>query len=42
MFAAVLLIIGTAANDAGGLDQIWEIAQQGQPNLIGITFTFLN
>ncbi|XP_018354036.1 PREDICTED: putative sodium-dependent multivitamin transporter [Trachymyrmex septentrionalis] len=30
MFATVLLIIGTAANDAGGLDEIWEIARQGQ------------
>lgn len=30
MFAAVFLIIGTAANDVGGLGQIWEIAKQGQ------------
>ncbi|XP_018301707.1 putative sodium-dependent multivitamin transporter isoform X1 [Mycetomoellerius zeteki] len=30
MFAAVFLIIGTAANDVGGLGQIWEIARQGQ------------
>lgn len=30
MFASVFLIIGTAANDVGGLGQIWEIARQGQ------------
>ncbi|KYN11813.1 Putative sodium-dependent multivitamin transporter [Trachymyrmex cornetzi] len=30
MFAAVFLIIGTAANGVGGLGQIWEIAKQGQ------------
>ncbi|XP_025073506.1 putative sodium-dependent multivitamin transporter [Pogonomyrmex barbatus] len=30
MFVAVFLIIGTAARDAGGLGQIWEIAKQGQ------------
>ncbi|XP_011699582.1 PREDICTED: putative sodium-dependent multivitamin transporter isoform X2 [Wasmannia auropunctata] len=30
MFAALFLIIGTAANDVGGLGQIWEIARQGQ------------
>ncbi|XP_011699583.1 PREDICTED: putative sodium-dependent multivitamin transporter [Wasmannia auropunctata] len=30
MFVAVFLIIGTAANDVGGLGQIWEIARQGQ------------
>lgn len=30
MFAAMFLIIGIAANDVGGLGQIWEIARQGQ------------
>ncbi|XP_011686243.1 PREDICTED: putative sodium-dependent multivitamin transporter isoform X3 [Wasmannia auropunctata] len=30
MFVAIFLIIGTAANDVGGLEQIWEIARQGQ------------
>ncbi|XP_011706552.1 PREDICTED: putative sodium-dependent multivitamin transporter, partial [Wasmannia auropunctata] len=30
MFVAIFLIIGTAANDVGGLGQIWEIARQGQ------------
>ncbi|XP_011699610.1 PREDICTED: putative sodium-dependent multivitamin transporter [Wasmannia auropunctata] len=30
MFAAVFLIIGSAANDVGGLERIWEIARQGQ------------
>ncbi|EGI69871.1 Putative sodium-dependent multivitamin transporter [Acromyrmex echinatior] len=30
IFIAVLLIIGIAANDVGGLGQIWEIARQGQ------------
>ena len=30
IFIAVLLIIGVAANDVGGLGQIWEIARQGQ------------
>ncbi|XP_011687448.1 PREDICTED: putative sodium-dependent multivitamin transporter [Wasmannia auropunctata] len=30
MFVAVFIIIGTAANDVGGLGQIWEIARQGQ------------
>ncbi|XP_029178699.1 uncharacterized protein LOC114946402 [Nylanderia fulva] len=30
MFAAVFVIIGIAANEAGGLEQIWEIAKQGQ------------
>ncbi|KYM96632.1 PREDICTED: putative sodium-dependent multivitamin transporter [Cyphomyrmex costatus] len=30
MFAAVILIISIAANDVGGLQQIWEIARQGQ------------
>ncbi|XP_011686228.1 PREDICTED: putative sodium-dependent multivitamin transporter [Wasmannia auropunctata] len=30
MFAAVFMIIGTAAYDVGGLGQIWEIAKQGQ------------
>ncbi|XP_011171988.2 putative sodium-dependent multivitamin transporter [Solenopsis invicta] len=29
MFASVFLIIGIAANDVGGLGQIWEIARQG-------------
>lgn len=30
MFASVFLIIGTAANEVGGLGQIWEIARQGE------------
>ncbi|KAG5308544.1 SC5A8 protein, partial [Pseudoatta argentina] len=30
MFVALFLIIGIAANDVGGLGQIWEIAKQGQ------------
>ncbi|GAB1867003.1 Putative sodium-dependent multivitamin transporter [Camponotus japonicus] len=30
MFAAVFVIIGTAATEVGGLKQIWEIAKQGQ------------
>ncbi|XP_018397564.1 PREDICTED: putative sodium-dependent multivitamin transporter [Cyphomyrmex costatus] len=30
MFVAVFLVIGTAANNVGGLGQIWEIARQGQ------------
>lgn len=30
IFTAVFLIIGIAANDVGGLGQIWEIARQGQ------------
>ncbi|XP_011686235.1 PREDICTED: putative sodium-dependent multivitamin transporter isoform X2 [Wasmannia auropunctata] len=30
MFTAVFLIISKAANDVGGLGQIWEIARQGQ------------
>ncbi|XP_011881261.1 PREDICTED: putative sodium-dependent multivitamin transporter isoform X2 [Vollenhovia emeryi] len=30
MFAAVFLVIGTAATEVGGLGQIWEIARQGQ------------
>ncbi|KYN31233.1 Putative sodium-dependent multivitamin transporter [Trachymyrmex septentrionalis] len=30
ILTAVLLIIGIAANDVGGLGQIWEIARQGQ------------
>lgn len=30
MFAAIFVVIGIAANEAGGLEQIWEIAKQGQ------------
>lgn len=30
MFIAVFTIIAVAANDVGGLAQIWEIAKQGQ------------
>jgi len=30
MFATLFIIIGVAANDVGGLGQIWEIAKQGQ------------
>lgn len=30
MFAAVFIVIGTAANEVGGLEQIWEIAKQGE------------
>ncbi|KAH0953399.1 hypothetical protein HN011_005869 [Eciton burchellii] len=29
MFAAVFAVIGTAANEVGGLGQIWQIAKQG-------------
>jgi len=29
MFAAVFAVIGTAANEVGGLEQIWQIAKQG-------------
>jgi len=30
MFAAVFAVIGTAANEVGGLGQIWQIAKQGR------------
>lgn len=30
MFAAVFVIIGIAAREAGSLEQIWEIAKEGQ------------
>ncbi|KAL6430735.1 hypothetical protein ACFW04_006943 [Cataglyphis niger] len=30
MFAAVFIVIGIAANEVGGLEQIWEIAKQGK------------